>query len=232
MTYRGHSAAITSVLISDQLGLVFSASIDSSIRIWKQPPTTRDPYGPYDPSLAVQTLVGHTDAIWGLCLLPTSASSTAPLRRKGKDVLNGLTSPARLASCSTDGSVKIWTKSNGDAEAQWTLECSITGFGNGVVPTCVAPFHPNYTKILVGRSDGTIGLYDIDSAGQEKVMYGSCELRRSLQAYTGRPVLTNADPAISHRIHPVLPSQLCHVAPELECHYWRLRRWPSPDIRP
>lgn len=155
-TYRGHTAPVTSVLISSPLKLVFSASLDSSIRIWILPEPSRDPYGPYDPATSVQTLVGHTEAIWDLRLLPSRASFAAP--KAAKDPY------PRLASCSADGSVRIWAR-NGTS-GHWTLESTINDFPKGVVPTCLGVYHSDYSKVLVGLSSGLIGLYDVETRRQ------------------------------------------------------------------
>lgn len=157
MTFRGHTMPVTSVVISSAFSLIFSASLDSTIRIWRVPASDQDPYGSYDPSFAVQTLIGHTDAIWDLCLLPTQSS--APFARK-----NSTIQPARLASASADGTVKIWTNEGGKA---WSLVASFSDFGEGVVPTCLGVYHPDYTKLLVGLSDGSIQLHSVDKQTKE-----------------------------------------------------------------
>lgn len=170
-TYRGHTAPVTSVLISSPLKLVFSASLDSSIRIWTLPDPSRDPYGPYDPSTSVQTLVGHTEAIWDLRLLPSLASFAAP--KTAKDP-----SP-RLASCSADGSVRIWAR-NGTS-GHWALESTINEFAQGVVPTCLGVHHSDYSKVLVGLSNGLIGLYDVETRRQVATIGCKCRLPAEVQ---------------------------------------------------
>ena len=151
MTYRGHTAAITSVLASSALQLVFSASLDSTIRIWKLPSPDRDPYGSYDPSLSVQKLIGHSEAIWDLCLLPNQSSGQ---------------SQSRLASASADGTVKVWTSEGG---RPWSLLASVNDFGQGVVPTCLGVYHSDYTRILVGLGDGRVQLYNVEKQVKEVV---------------------------------------------------------------
>ena len=151
MTYRGHTAAITSVLASSALQLVFSASLDSTIRIWELPSPDRDPYGSYDPSLSVQKLIGHSEAIWDLCLLPNQSSGQ---------------SQSRLASASADGTVKVWTSDGG---RPWSLLASAGDFGQGVVPTCLGVYHSDYTRILVGLSDGRVQLYNVEKQVKEVV---------------------------------------------------------------
>jgi WD40 repeat protein len=202
--------AITSVIVSSPLQLVFSASLDSTIRLWRLPSATQDPYGSYDPSFAVQTLVGHTDAIWDLCLLPTQTS--APFARK-----NSVAAPSRLASASADGTVKIWTNEGGK---EWTLVSSVGEFGLGVVPTCLGVYHPDYTKLLVGLSDGSIQLYSVDNQVKEILFKpeGKSFIHSSLSSTD------------STRRFP-LSGQCGDLSPDPPASSRRLRRWSHPDIR-
>lgn len=98
---------------------MYSASLDSTIRVWNLPAEDRGPFSPVgnificalvglmlmfffllfflDPSLNVATYIGHTDAIWDFKLSP--------------DNYNG----NLLASASADGTVKIWdTQTSGN----------------------------------------------------------------------------------------------------------------------
>jgi striatin 1/3/4 len=105
ITFRGHTNVVTSVMISDSQNRVYSASLDSTIRVWKMPSEDCGQFSPVgnelkkkakdvidtdsilDPSLNLATYVGHTDAIWDFKLSP----------------FNNL-----LASASADGTIKIW----------------------------------------------------------------------------------------------------------------------------
>jgi len=149
MTYRGHTAAITAVTASPELKQVFSASLDSTIRIWRLLPHDHDPYSSYDPSLSIQKLVGHTEAIWDLCLLPNQ--SPGP-------------STHRLASASADGTVKIWTSEGG---RPWSLTTSVGDFVG--VPTCLGIFQSDYNKLLLGTSGGEVHLYNVEKQVKEVV---------------------------------------------------------------
>ncbi len=46
MTYRGHTAAVNSVVMSSEQQRCYSASMDSTIRVWNIPSSKRDTYGP------------------------------------------------------------------------------------------------------------------------------------------------------------------------------------------
>ncbi|CAG8548596.1 2578_t:CDS:10, partial [Dentiscutata heterogama] len=47
ITYRGHTAAVNSVVIASEQYKCYSASMDSTIRVWDLPPPKRDTYGPF-----------------------------------------------------------------------------------------------------------------------------------------------------------------------------------------
>ncbi|WVQ77197.1 hypothetical protein IAR50_006880 [Cryptococcus sp. DSM 104548] len=179
-TLRGHTAGITAVTISSSLSTIFSASLDSTIRLWKLPPHDHDPYAPWDPSTAIQTLVGHTEAVWDICLLPSRE-----IAKPGKEATE-----ARLVSASADGSVKLWERSG---SSEWKLSKSFNSFGKDakgvVVPTSLAVYNLDFGKVLVGTSDGTVRLWDVD-AGQEVQVFGRDNGRASqVNAVMSHPTL-------------------------------------------
>lgn len=102
ITFRGHTNVVTAVAISAKQNKVYSASLDSTIRVWSLPSDDRGPFAPVDSSLNIATYVGHTDAIWDFKL--------------SQDHL--------LASASADGTVKIWdTESSGNLlKSSWTFD--------------------------------------------------------------------------------------------------------------
>lgn len=107
-THRGHTGAVTALAacspsqnfsnggrtIGD--GWVFSGGQDSSVRVWER--------GRVDPKA---TLDGHSDAVWGLCVLPGTAGS---IFAESSSNYGG---PERviLASGSADGRIIIWAVS-------------------------------------------------------------------------------------------------------------------------
>lgn len=87
---------MTAVTISSSQNCVYSASLDSTIRVWSLPSHDHGPFLPVDSSLNLATYVGHTDAIWDLKLSPPNHQSTL------------------LASISADKTIKLWdTESTG-----------------------------------------------------------------------------------------------------------------------
>ena len=103
-THRGHSGAVLALTswspspnfstggraIGD--GWIFSGGQDATIRVWER--------GRVDPKA---TLEGHTDAVWTLCVLPTTLGATF-----GTSSQYGSPDRILLASGGSDGTVRLW----------------------------------------------------------------------------------------------------------------------------
>ncbi|CAG8481356.1 9982_t:CDS:10 [Diversispora eburnea] len=164
MTYRGHSAAVNSVVLGTEQHRCYSASMDSTVRVWNLPSSKRETYGPVDPSLNLTTYIGHTDAIWDLRLFPIHFQSTQ-----------------LLASASADGTVKIW-----DTEAEGSpLKSTLYYYGNNSreiingrppapIPTSVDFVHSDLKKIAVSFQNSIIKLFDVET-GQDVLTFESNE---------------------------------------------------------
>lgn len=107
-SHRGHEGAVTSLAACPSSahfatggrvsgdGWIFSGGQDATIRVWER--------GRVDPKA---TLDGHTDAVWTVCVLPTTCASVF-----GADCSNyGGPDRILLASGSADGTIKIWAVS-------------------------------------------------------------------------------------------------------------------------
>lgn len=106
-TFRGHTGPVLCLAMSATGEQCFSGGLDGSLQCWNIPGSNIDPYDSYgesratncpinllttplfssDPSVLSNSLVGHTDAIWGLSLHSHKL---------------------HLLSCSADGSVRLW----------------------------------------------------------------------------------------------------------------------------
>lgn len=166
---------MTSLAVSVGSRKVFSGSLDSSIRVWNLPPAEHHTYSPHNPKLEDDTLVGHTDAVWALALLPS-----APDEPEGY-----------LVSASSDGSVKVWS-TTGEAGSGYPLVSGwrYDGTADHVedqgaeseeqapadthedrpVPVAVAIYHPDLSLVLVGYNNGVIKLFEIKT-GREVMQF-------------------------------------------------------------
>ncbi|CAH1757118.1 13009_t:CDS:10 [Entrophospora sp. SA101] len=182
-TYRGHTAPVNSVVMSSEQHKCYSASMDSTIRVWKLPESKIVPYGPVDPSLNLTTYIGHTDAIWDIRLFPIRQATQY------------------LASASADGTVKIW-----DTEIVGSpLKCSwnyyghnngemVNGDGRPPVPTSIDFVNTDLKKVVVAFQNSIIKLFDIET-GQCVTTFKSNETSDNTPA-------TQINRIISH---PTLP---------------------------
>lgn len=87
-TFRAHTAPVLCLAMSSNGEQCYSGGLDGSIHCWNIPGSNIDPYDSYDETVLRSTLVGHTDAVWGLSVNHT----------KG-----------HLVSCSADSTVKLWS---------------------------------------------------------------------------------------------------------------------------
>ncbi|SPO28112.1 related to STRIATIN [Ustilago trichophora] len=179
VTFRGHSAAVTCLAVSPNKRRFYSGSLDSSIRVWQLPDRAVEAYPPFEKSMELGCLVGHSQAVWDVALLPDRSDEEG-----------------RLASASADGTVKIWSvrntssasTGNGEANASGAapavLQLSWDYFGSEPspdtakerenleksgtlpVPTCVEACHSDLRLVAVSYSNSVVKLFDLDTGRQ------------------------------------------------------------------
>ena len=151
LTLRGHSAAITRLIHSPSKQLLYSASLDSSIRIWALPTPSHTTYAPYDETRSRGELVGHTDAVWDLALV----------RDEGT-----------LISCGAEGSVKVWDVSGpsggGSLRLTWGwhgVETADDLQENPDAPgaTSVEAIKTDLKKVAVAYQNAIVKIFDIET---------------------------------------------------------------------
>lgn len=178
ITLRGHTAAVT-CLVASSHGLLFSASMDASIRIWSFPPESLQPYTAYDPSYFRGELVGHTDVVWGLALV-----------RDG----------TWLASGSADGMVKVWEVSDkgGNLRLSWGYNGTDSEQEEALpVPVvAVEGIKTDLKKVAVAYANCIIKVFDIET-GKELAKLATDE------TYDGTPE-TQINAIASHPTMPLL----------------------------
>ncbi|PFH45663.1 hypothetical protein AMATHDRAFT_71259 [Amanita thiersii Skay4041] len=177
LTLRGHSAAVTRLVYSASKQVLYSASLDSSIRIWGLPPPSHSTYAPYDETRVRGELVGHTDAVWDLALVRDENT---------------------LVSCGAEGSVKVWDVSPpsgcGTLRLTWGfygLSGQVDGEGSEAPgATAVEPLRTDLRKLAVAYQNAVVKIYDIETGK---------ELSRlpSDSTYDGTPA-TQINQLVSH----------------------------------
>ncbi|XP_067317137.1 striatin-4-like [Anolis sagrei] len=137
--FRAHSGPVLAVAMGCNSEYCYSGGLDTRIRCWRIPDLSMDPYDGYDPSMLSNVLDGHTDAVWGLAFSP---------------------SKNRLASCSADGTVRIWDPSSSDAPCLSTYN---TESENGI-PTSVTFSSTDPAHAVAAFQTGFAVLYDVETS--------------------------------------------------------------------
>ncbi|KZV67957.1 WD40 repeat-like protein [Peniophora sp. CONT] len=161
LTLRGHTAAITRLVIAPASGLLYSASMDSTIRAWALPNSSAGTYAPYDATRARGELIGHTDVVWDLALVRDERT---------------------LVSAGAEGAVKVWDVSSPSANGPGSLKMSWTFHGvqsgsessreeedEGLPGACaVEAVRGDLKKVAVAFANGSIKVFDIASGAEER----------------------------------------------------------------
>ncbi|KAH0631575.1 hypothetical protein JD844_005969 [Phrynosoma platyrhinos] len=137
--FRAHRGPVLSVTMGCNSEHCYSGGLDTRIRCWRIPDLSMDPYDGYDPSMLSNVLDGHTDAVWGLAFSP---------------------SKNRLASCSADGTVRIWDPSSSDSSCLSTYNAESE---NGI-PTSITFSSTEPTHVVAAFQTGCAILYDVETS--------------------------------------------------------------------
>ncbi|XP_062996101.1 striatin-4 isoform X2 [Elgaria multicarinata webbii] len=137
--FRAHRGPVLSVAMGCNSEYCYSGGSDTRIHCWRIPDLNMDPYDGYDPSVLSNVLDGHTDAVWGLAFSP---------------------SKNRLASCSADGTVRIWDPSSSDSSCLSTYNVESE---NGI-PTSVTFSSTDPAHAVAAFQTGHAVLYDVEVA--------------------------------------------------------------------
>lgn len=156
LTLRGHSAAITRLVHSPSKQLLYSASLDSSIRVWALPAPSHTTYAPYDHTRVRGELIGHTDAVWDLALVKDEST---------------------LISCGAEGAVKIWDVSGPSGGGSLKLSWRWNGLDNDNdleedtdVPgaTSVEVLKTDLKRVAVAYQNAVVKIFEIET-GKEMI---------------------------------------------------------------
>jgi striatin 1/3/4 len=156
LTLRGHSAAITRLVHSPSKQLLYSASLDSSIRVWALPAPSHTTYASYDQTRVRGELIGHTDAVWDLALVKDENT---------------------LISCGAEGAVKIWDVSGPSGGGSLKLSWRWNGLDNDNdleddidIPgaTSVEVLKSDLKRVAVAYQNAVVKIFEIET-GKEMI---------------------------------------------------------------
>ncbi|XP_046311672.1 striatin-4 isoform X2 [Marmota monax] len=136
--FRAHRGPVLAVAMGSNSEYCYSGGADAHIHSWKIPDLNMDPYDGYDPSVLSHVLEGHGDAVWGLAFSPTSQ---------------------RLASCSADGTIRIWDPSSSSPACL----CTFPTTGEHGIPTSVAFTSIEPAHVVASFRSGDTVLYDLEA---------------------------------------------------------------------
>ncbi|KAH9829146.1 WD40 repeat-like protein [Rhodofomes roseus] len=203
LTLRGHSAAITRLVHAPSKQLLYSASLDSSIRIWALPPSSHTTYAPYDATRARGELIGHTDAVWDLALVRDEST---------------------LISCGAEGAVKVWDVSGPSGGGSLKLSWSFDGLdagepqneGDAPGATAVEAIKTDLKKVAVAYQNAVIKIFDIEN-GKELVRLqtepaedGISSQANNIVSHPTMPLLITGHEDKHIRIFDILTGQCTH----------------------
>ena len=158
LTLRGHSAAITRLIIAPSKQLIYSASLDSTVRVWALPSSNHTTYAPFDASRLHGELIGHTDAVWDLALVRDECT---------------------LISGGAEGAVKVWDVSDasgcGSLRLSWTYNgVDYDGDESDDLPgvTAVEAIKVDLKKVAVAYQNATIKIFDVVHGKELAVLHG------------------------------------------------------------
>jgi striatin 1/3/4 len=136
--------------------LLYSASLDSSIRVWALPAPSHTTYAPYDETRGRGELIGHTDAVWDLALAKDENT---------------------LISCGAEGAVKAWDVSGpsggGSLKLSWRwngLDSDSELEDDADVPgaTSVEILKTDLKKVAVAYQNAIVKVFEIET-GKEVI---------------------------------------------------------------
>ncbi|XP_072464178.1 striatin-4 isoform X2 [Notamacropus eugenii] len=136
--FRAHRGPVLAVAMGSHSEHCYSGGADARIHCWRIPDLNMDPYDGYDPGVLSSVLEGHGDAVWGLAFSLTSH---------------------RLASCSADGTIRIWDPSGSSP----TCLCTFHTAGEHGIPTSVAFTSTEPTQAVASFRSGDTVLYDLET---------------------------------------------------------------------
>uniref|UniRef100_A0A3Q3WFP6 Striatin N-terminal domain-containing protein n=1 Tax=Mola mola TaxID=94237 RepID=A0A3Q3WFP6_MOLML len=129
--------AVLSLTMGENGDSCYSGGLDGTVRCWKMPDLNVDPYDNYDPGIESSVLAGHEDSVWGLTYS---------------------TFHHRLASCSADGTIRIWDPQNSSP----CLSVFNKEREHGT-PTSVAFVANDPNQVVVSFDGGETLLYDLNT---------------------------------------------------------------------
>nr|XP_014346556.1 PREDICTED: striatin-4 [Latimeria chalumnae] len=192
--FRAHRGAVLALVMGSNGENCYSGGVDGTVRCWKIPDFNMDPYDNYDPGILCSVLNGHTDAVWGLAF--SSCQN-------------------RLASCSADGTVRIW-----DTTSHPSCVSIYNKDNEGRIPSSVAFGSAEPAHVVASYSSGDTVIYDLHTSQpiitlESKVANGSSHINRVV-SHPSQPITITAHDDrgirfLDNRTGKVIHSMVAHL---------------------
>lgn len=177
-TFRAHNGPVLCLAMSTSGEICYSGGLDGEIHCWKLPNSNIDPYDSYDSGVLRQTLQGHADAVWGLC------------------IYNNQIKGDYLASCSADSTVKLWSPNNLSETSKISSLLNTYSSEAGGVPSSVDFVRNELERIVVAYNSKSTHCVIYDTETAKEIV--KLEATHEMSGNTGKFI----NKAISH---PTLP---------------------------
>lgn len=139
-TFRAHVGPVLCLAVNASGEQCYSGGLDSTIRCWNIPSSNIDPYDSFDSNVLQDTMVAHTDAVWGLSIHNTKT---------------------QLLSCSADGTVRLWSPGTKSPLLNTFTADSETG-----VPTSVDFVRCDPGQMVASYTSANTYLFDLETNQQ------------------------------------------------------------------
>ena len=136
--WDGHDAGINTIQWDETSGFLMSAADDGLIKLWR-----------YGNKIAVSAIRGHEAEVTGACW--ETIRNFYSLQSDGKPI-------RRFASCSLDGTVRIWSVRN---DGSW-FQNSVLGRDLFSLGLLTVQFSNDGLRLAAGGKDGILGVWTFD----------------------------------------------------------------------
>jgi len=187
---ESHDGMITALAFLGSKDTLLSAGGDGDLRLWS-----------VSKASTTQVLRGHTKDVCGLAVQRDDQGSNAP----------------RIASCSLDGTIRIWDTRA--AYATHTFDSPAPGRGaTDSEPSCVS-FFPDGNTVAAGYSDGSINIFDTRSYGLMGTLTPTgkkAPATTGIQvSHSGRAIYTSHEDGSIGTWDPIGKGEICKHDPSL-----------------
>ncbi|NP_001296588.1 striatin-3-like [Hydra vulgaris] len=198
-TFRGHSDGVLCCAINSNGTVCYSGGLDFKIQCWNLPSLNIDLFGPYDPNVLGDALIGHSDSVWDLAyhidtdfLLSCSADGTCKLWNPS--IKSPLLETYKSPESGTPTSVSFVCTDTGQVAASYTSESCVVydietakpivtfspekTYGLSQINKVIS--HPTHPILITAHEDRHVRFFDLSSGKEVHSMVAHLDAVTSL----------------------------------------------------